>query len=129
MATLAQAVGEQLWEGGVTSANARKGRRAEIAVAEYLVTAGWPCAEPSRRSGWLDDRGDIDGIPGVVIEVKDQQRHDLSGWLRELADEIDNAKAETGVLVVKRKGTTDAGQWYAVMPLYDWAAMAKAAGW
>jgi hypothetical protein len=113
----------------VTSASARKGRRAEIAVAEYLASAGWPYAEPTRRSGWRDDRGDIDGIPGVVVEVKNQQRHDLPGWLRELANEIDNAKAETGVLVVKRRGTADAAQWYAIMPLYDWASMAKAAGW
>jgi hypothetical protein len=112
----------------VTSANARKGRRAEIAVAEFLATAGFPYAEPTRRSGWADDRGDIDGIPGVVIEVKDHAKHDLSGWLKELANEIANAKADTGVLVVKRRGIGDAGQWYAITPLYEWAALVKEAG-
>jgi hypothetical protein len=87
----------------VTHPNKQKGNRAELAVAEYLRTAGWPYAERS-RAGWTDDRGDIDGIPGIVIEVKDQAKHDLPGWLRELAVETANARADVGVLVVKRRG-------------------------
>ena len=45
-----------------------KGSRAELAVARYMQSAGWPYAERS-RAGWTDDRGDIDGCPGLVVEV------------------------------------------------------------
>lgn len=107
----------------MTSPQARKGRRAEIAVAEYLKTFGFIHAEPTRRSGWADDRGDIDGIPGVVIEVKDHKKHDLPGWLRELEAEVENAGAQTGVLIVKRRGCTDPADWYAVTTLADFATL------
>ena len=112
----------------MTSPQARKGRRAEIAVANYLTENGYPNAEPTRRSGWADDRGDIDGLPGVVIEVKDAKRHELAAWLTEMEDEVDNADAVTGVLVVKRKGHTDPGDWYAITRFSDWVHMAKDAG-
>lgn len=105
-----------------------KGSRAELAVARYMQQAGWPYAERS-RAGWQDDRGDIDGLGGaLVVEVKDQQRHDLSGWLGELEVEVANARAVTGVLVVKRRLHTDVGDWYAVTRFGDWCAMAKDAG-
>ena len=111
----------------MTSPQKAKGSRAELAVARYLQEAGWPYAERS-RAGWTDDRGDIDGIPGVVVEVKDCKRHDLSGWLGELEVETANARAVTGVLVVKRRLHTNPADWYAITRLGDWAAMAKDAG-
>lgn len=112
----------------MTSPQARKGRRAELAVAEYLRTAGFPNAEPTRRSGWADDRGDIDGIPGVVVEVKDCKRFELAAWMTETEIEVASAKATTGVLVVKRRLHSSPAGWYAVTRLSDWAIMAKDAG-
>lgn len=112
----------------MTSPQARKGRRAEISVAEALRRLGFPHAEPTRRSGWSEDRGDIDGLPSVVVEVKDAKRHELAAWLTELEAEVENAGAVTGVLVVKRKGHTDAADWYAITRLSDWAHLAKDAG-
>lgn len=113
----------------MTHPNARKGRAAEIAVARYLQSVGFESAEPTRRSGWADDRGDIDGIPGVVVEIKNAKRIELFGWMDELHAEIRNAKASTGVLVVKRRGIADPARWYAVTELVEWASMAKDAGW
>lgn len=112
----------------MTTPQKRKGRAAELAVARWLQQY-WPHAEPTRRSGWSDDRGDIDGIPGVVIEVKNQQRHNIPAWLDELETEIANAKASTGVLIVKRRGSTDPADWYAITRFVDWANLAKDAGW
>jgi hypothetical protein len=113
----------------MTSPQARKGRRAELVVAEYLRTAGFPYAEPTRRSGWADDRGDIDGLGGeIVCEVKDCKQWSIPAWLRELQDEVANANASTGILVVKRRGQVSAGSWYAISLLSDWAKLAKDAG-
>jgi hypothetical protein len=113
--------------GEVTHPNKVKGNRAELAVATYLRTVGFPYAERS-RAGWQSDRGDIDGIPGVVIEVKDCRKHDLSGWMAETEAEVANAGAVTGLLVVKRRLHTDPADWYAITRLGDWAHMAKDAG-
>ena len=111
----------------MTSASKRKGSAAELAVARYMQTNGWPYAERS-RAGWQADRGDIDGCPGVVVEVKNQQRFDLPGWLGELEVEVANARAITGVLVVKRRLHTNPADWYAVTRFGDWCHLAKDAG-
>jgi hypothetical protein len=106
----------------MTSPQKRKGSSAELAVAKWLNKLGWTQAERS-RAGWTDDRGDIDGMPGVCIEVKNEKRIDLPGYLRELAVEMENAKAWTGTVIVKRRGSTDVSDWYAVMPASVWAKL------
>jgi hypothetical protein len=106
----------------MTSPQKRKGSSAELAVAKWLNKLGWTQAERS-RAGWTDDRGDIDGMPGVCIEVKNEKRIDLPGYLRELAVEMENAKAWTGSVIVKRRGSTDVNDWYAVMPALVWAQL------
>jgi len=106
----------------MTSPQKRKGSSAELAVAKWLNRLGWTQAERS-RAGWTDDRGDIDGIPGVCIEVKNEKRIDLPGYLRELEVEMKNAKAWAGAVIVKRRGSTDPADWYAVMPAQKWAEL------
>lgn len=106
----------------MTSPQKRKGSSAELAVAKWLNKLGWVHAERS-RAGWTDDRGDIDGMPGVCIEVKNEKRIDLPGYLRELEVEMKNAKAWAGAVIVKRRGSTDPADWYAVMPAQNWAEL------
>ena len=106
----------------MTSPQKRKGSSAELAVAKWLNKLGWVHAERS-RAGWTDDRGDIDGMPGVCIEVKNEKRIDLPGYLRELEVEMANAKAWAGAVIVKRRGSTDPADWYAVMPASVWAQL------
>jgi len=106
----------------VTSPQKRKGSGAELAVAKWLNKLGWVHACRS-RAGWTDDRGDIDGMPGVCIEVKNEKRIDLPGYLRELEIEMKNAKAWAGAVIVKRRGSTDPADWYAVMPAQKWAEL------
>lgn len=106
----------------MTSPQKRKGSAAELAVAKWLNRLGWVHAERS-RCGWSDDRGDIDGIPGVCIEVKNEKRIDLPGYLRELEVEMKNAKAWAGAVIVKRRGSSDPADWYAVMPAQKWAEL------
>jgi hypothetical protein len=106
----------------MTSPQKRKGNAAELAVARWLREWGWLNAERS-RSGWHDDRGDIDGLPGVVVEVKNEKRIDIPGYIGELIVEMNNADAWTGVCIVKRRGSVDVDDWYAIMPAYVWAEL------
>jgi hypothetical protein len=51
----------------------------------------------------------------------------LPEWLRELDVEIKNDNADTGVVIHKKKGTTDVGEWYATMPVKIWYELLKEA--
>jgi hypothetical protein len=103
----------------VASSQKRKGNRAELDVVRWLQTMGHPKAARI-QAGTHDDCGDVSGIPGVVIEVKNRQQHDWAQYFRRLATQIINADAYTGVIVAKRAGETDPGKWLAVMPCYEW---------
>lgn len=106
----------------MTSPQKRKGSAAELAVAKWLRKLGWIHAERS-RAGWQDDRGDIDGMPGVCIEVKAEKKIDIPSYLRELEVEMENAKAWTGTVIIKRRGSTNVDDWYAVMPAKIWGEL------
>lgn len=99
----------------------QKGTAAESAVVSYLHTQGFPHAERLALQGGKD-RGDITGIPGIVIEVKAAQQYLFSSWLAETEVERDNAKADYGILVAKPRmvGATRTGQWYALMRQGSW---------
>ncbi len=71
------------------------------------------------------DKGDISGIPGVTIEIKNHSRIDLAGWIAELETEMANDKAWTGTVIHKRKGKSDVGQWYATMPVSVWIELLR----
>ncbi len=104
-----------------------KGREAETAVVEWLRANGRPHAERRRLQGSAD-QGDIAGLPYVVVEVKNEKSISLPGYLAELEAEIANANADTGVVIVKRRGSTNVGDWYAVMPADRWLALLTEAG-
>ena len=105
------------------------GTQAETAVVHYLQTHGWPHAERRALRG-TQDAGDITGTPGVCWEVKAGKAAETAGdrtierWLRETQHEAENARAEWGVLVVKRvgHGMRSVGNWWAIIPLSDLVA-------
>lgn len=97
------------------SASKRKGTAAETAVVRYLIDAGWPHAERRALHG-NQDKGDITGCGPIVLEVKNHKTLDLAGWTRELEAEMGNAHVDVGAVIAKRRGTTDVGEWYAIMP-------------
>lgn len=105
-----------------------KGTAAETAVVRYLQANGFPYAERRALHGTAD-KGDITGCGPLVFEVKNHKEFDLSGWMNELMRETDNAQADYGVLVVKRRGHVDAANWYAVMPFEAIVALLKQAGY
>ena len=108
----------------MSSAAKRKGSQAERDVVAYLKANGYPYAD-RRVAGATLDKGDISGVLGVTIEIKNHARLDLAGWLAELEVEMKNDNAWTGVVIHKRKGKGDVGQWYATMPARIWLELLK----
>lgn len=91
-----------------------KGTAAETAVVTTLVEEGWPHVERRALKGALD-RGDVAGIPGVMVEVKAEARYDLPGYLREVEAERAHDNADVGVAWVKLRGKTDPRKWAVLM--------------
>jgi hypothetical protein len=111
----------------MTGAHSRnKGARFEVAVANWLKTNGVTHAE--RRGVHTDDRGDIDGLPGVIIECKNVEQMSLGSWL----DQANNARRHIGadlvVVVHKRRGKPDVEQAFFTMPADSWITLMTEAG-
>lgn len=89
----------------------------ETAVVRYLNDCGFPLAERRTLSGRYD-RGDISGIPDVVIECKTSKQISLPKWMDETETERVNDDSNYGMLVIKRRqrGISDA---YVVLPLWQ----------
>ena len=100
----------------MTNPSKARGTAYETALVGWLQTHGHPYAERRTLAG-AHDRGDIAGIPGVVLEAKNCKTIALAAWVDELAVEIGNAGVDIGAVVIRRRGTSDVGRSYAVMPL------------
>lgn len=94
-----------------------KGARGERAVVAYLRQNGYPDA---RRYLAGDGRqpGDIDAIPGVSLEVKNQAAYAISAWV---AQAVEEAGPRTPVVVMHpaKVALDDVGNWWAVMRVSD----------
>jgi len=106
-----------------------KGTAAETAVANYLKDQGWATAERRALSG-INDKGDIAGILQLCVEVKAQKQYSIPAWLKELATEKANAKAEHGVLIIKPVGvgSSNVKGWWAVMTFEELVELLRKAG-
>jgi len=94
----------------------RKGASAEREVASFLRDNGLPHAD-RRGSGFT--ASDIIGTPGVSWEIKDQDAIRLREWFAQTEEQQTEDGAQLGVLIIKRKGKTNPGDWYAVVTLAD----------
>jgi hypothetical protein len=105
-----------------------KGSQFERDVVAVLRSHGWPHAERSYGAGRPRDVGDIDGLPGFCIEVKNCKRIELASFMDEAATEASNVILPNTwpVVVVKRRGK-GAERAFAVMDLAVWSALASEA--
>lgn len=106
------------------SASKRKGTAAETAVVQYLRASGFAQAERRSLNG-AKDRGDIAGLPGVVIEVKNCARQELASWVNEAEAERDNDGASLGVVWHKMRGRGNPGDWFVTMSGAQFAALLR----
>ena len=110
------------------SKSKQKGTNAETAVVKYLKANGFENVERRALQG-SQDKGDISGIKNLVIEVKDHRTMILGQWMEELKVEIKNDDAKTGVVIHKRRGKGDVGEWYASMPVHIYLQLLKDLGY
>jgi hypothetical protein len=106
----------------------QKGTSWESAIVDYLRAYGWPHVERRTLNGAMD-RGDIAGIPGVVIEAKSVKTITLGAFIDEADKERKNDKADIGVAWIKRRGRTTADYGYVVMDGAQFAWLLKEAGY
>jgi len=95
-----------------------KGTQLETAAVNWLKDHGFPFARRLAKEG-AKDKGDVtlgDGIP-VTIEAKNTRSIDLAGGQKELRAEMTNAGNEWGFTIHKKRGTTNVGEYYAVLPV------------
>ena len=113
----------------MTSPSKVKGDRAELECARLLdAELGQLGPTPIRRklgAGRADDSGDIDGLPGVVVQVKNWKNVNaaIGAAMRDLPTQKANAKATHGVALVRCPG----GRWIAVMDLAGWCGLYREA--
>lgn len=100
----------------------QRGTAWETAVVRWLNDHGFPYAERRTLAGTAD-KGDITGIPGVVLECKNTKSISLAQFIDELEVEMSNARADLGAVVIKRRGTTNVADAYAVMPMRIFARL------
>jgi hypothetical protein len=103
----------------------RKGSAFEAQVVSYLRGAGFPQAAKT-LAGASEDRGDIQGVPGTVLECKAHRTLDLAGWLAEARLEAENAGQSRFAVIAKRRGIADVAESYAIMPLWLLAELLQA---
>ena len=101
-----------------------KGTAAETAVVNYLRAQGATQVERRALNG-TQDRGDIAGIPGVVIEVKNVRRDALPGWVDESEVERANDRAVIGVVWHKRVGKGSPADWFVTMRGERWVQVMR----
>jgi hypothetical protein len=98
----------------MTNRSKAKGTAAETAVVGYLNANGYPLAERRALAG-AADKGDIAGVTGVAIEVKNCAKTELGAWVDEANVEARNAGDAAGVVWHKRRGKGSPGEWFVTM--------------
>jgi hypothetical protein len=110
------------------SASKQKGTAWETAIVRYLHEVGVPHAERRALNG-TKDRGDIAGIPGVVIEAKNERALSLAEWVREAEGECHNAGASVGAVWHKRRGFPYPADGYVTMTGAQFVNLLRDAGY
>jgi hypothetical protein len=104
----------------------RKGDRGELEAAAVLTEA---LSIPVRRklgAGRQDDTGDLEGLPGHVVQVANWK--DIAAALRIKPKEAEqqriNAQVEHAATLIRLRG----GEWRMVLTLEQWARYLQAMG-
>ena len=114
----------------MTAAHRRRGAETERMIVRWAREHGYPGAERTVRTGYrtvertLADEGDIALCPGLIGQSKalrpaNAAERAVPGWLAETEAQRTAAGAAVGLLIVRRDGTADVGEWWAWLYLHD----------
>lgn len=103
------------------------GARFERTIADYLADTIDDRIDRRVKAG-AKDKGDIAGLrvhgERITIECKDYGGQLKPGtWVEEVHTEMGNDEAIAGIVIAKRRGTTDPGSQWAVMTVNDLIAL------
>ena len=102
------------------------GARFERTMADYFKAQLSEFIDRRVKTG-AKDKGDLVNVRAhgqeVVVELKDCAKFDIGGWINEADVERGNADALAGLVIFKRRGTTDPGDMYALMTVRDLLAI------
>ena len=93
----------------------QNGTEAETKVARYLLK-WFPGVRRLPSAGVLDE-GDLGGIPDLTVQVKQWHKQALAQWVDEAATQASRSNCTYYVVVHKRWGKGNPGEWYATLPL------------
>lgn len=105
-----------------------KGTAFESAVCRFLAEEGFPHAERRALSG-TQDRGDIAGILGWVLEVKNCRKVELAAWIDEAAVEQANDGADFSAVWHHRVGKAHPSAGYVTMTGAMFVRLLRQAGY
>lgn len=100
-------------------------------IADYFKVNGYPFADRRVTTG-AKDRGDIGGVHlgahRLVIECKNYAgKLEASTWVREAQQEATNDGALAGLVIAKRRGTTNPAEQYVLTTVQDLTNLLNAA--
>jgi len=99
-----------------------KGSQWERDVARYFNDRGRVTIERRYGAGNTIDKGDLNGLPGIVFECKNVGKITLASIVDEALHEQANARADFGVSIIKRRNR-GAKEAYVVMTLEQWITL------
>lgn len=115
------------------NANRDKGLKSERDVARYFRDAGIATAERRVVTGWHrtdrsdPDLGDIKGVPGICVQVKNYAKPLTGKLLEDAMNETMTQCLASGdalpLLIEKRTGHASPGEWWAWMPAHILGAL------
>lgn len=109
----------------------KAGTAFETAIAAYLARELESDYIERRRLTGANDKGDIAGVRDargqrLVLELKDYGGRLTPGpWVEEAHIEMGNDSAVAGIVVAKRRGTTNPGAQYVLMTVNDLIALIR----
>jgi hypothetical protein len=105
-----------------------KGARSEVAVANWLTSRGFEAITSRNARGGSQGGADIicPDLP-LSVEVKAGARSELAAWLDQARQQGD--EDAPGLVVHRRKGKGDPGEWFATMALADLVALVERLRW
>lgn len=97
----------------------RKGSRGELEVVHAFNSEGFDCWRTPNSGGLSHSKGDINGIPGLHIEVKRAEQVRIREWIGQA--EQDCAPHDIPIVVWR----TSADLWRVDLPLTDFVPLWK----